>query len=154
MPQLVKGGKHVFGWSKVGNNGDIKIPPEVVEEYQLQPSDKVIIISGSKTSGGFSIVKFEVLKNSPLSVVLNNNPDLARFQLSNGVPIQYNNRYFCWTEISKNGKIHFPIETLRLYGIKPRDYILSARGSGLGVGFLVRGPIIQEARKHSDLKIF
>ena len=154
MPQLVKGGKHVFGWSKVGNNGVIKIPPEVIEEYQLQPYDKVIIISGSKTSGGFSIVKFEVLKNSPLSVVLDNNPDLARFQLSNGEPIQYNNRYFCWTEISKNGKIHLPIETLRLYGIKLRDNILSARGSGLGVGFLVRGPIIQEARKHSDLKIF
>ena len=154
MPQLVKGGKHVFGWSKVGNNGVIKIPPEIIEEYQLQPYDKVIIISGSKTSGGFSIVKFEVLKNSPLSVVLDNNPDLARFQLSNGEPIQYNNRYFCWTEISKNGKIHLPIETLRLYGIKLRDNILSARGSGLGVGFLVRGPIIQEARKHSDLKIF
>ena len=154
MPQLVKGGKHVFGWSKVGNNGVIKIPPEVIEEYQLQPYDKVIIISGSKTSGGFSIVKFEVLKNSPLSVVLDNNPDLARFQLSNGEPIQYNNCYFCWTEISKNGKIHLPIETLRLYGIKLRDNILSARGSGLGVGFLVRGPIIQEARKHSDLKIF
>ena len=30
MPQLVKGGKHVFGWSKVGNNGVIKIPPEVI----------------------------------------------------------------------------------------------------------------------------
>ena len=154
MPQLVKGGKNVFRWSKVSNSSGIKIPIEVIKEYDLRPSNKVIIMSGSKTSGGFSIVKIEKLINSPLSVVLDNNPKLAKFQLSNGEPIQYNNRYFCWTEISKNGKIHLPIETLRLYGIKLRDNILSARGSGLGVGFLVRGPIIQEARKHSDLKIF
>jgi len=154
MPQLVKGGKHVFGWSKVGDKGVIKIPPEVSEEYQLRPSDKVIIISGSKTSGGFSIVKFEVLKNSPLSVILNDNPDLAKFNISRGKPIQYSNHFYCWTEISKNGKIHLPIEKLRLYGIKPGDNILSARGSGLGIGFIVRGPIIQEAEKHSELKTY
>lgn len=154
MPQLVKGGKNVFGWSKVGNTGVIKIPPEVIEEYQLQPSNKVIIMSGSKTSGGFSIVKIEKLISSPLSVVLDNNPDLAHFKLSNGEPIQYNNRYFCWTEISKNEKIHLPTVTLQLFGIKPGDNILSARGSGLGVGFIVKGPIISEAKKHPELRLF
>ena len=154
MPQLVKGGKNVFGWSKVGNNGVIKIPPEVIEEYNLRPSNKVIIMSGSKTSGGFSIVKIEKLINSPLSVVLDNNPKLAKFQLPNGESIQYNNRFFCWTEILHDGKIYLPIETLQLYGIKPGDNILSARGSDLGVGFIVRGPIIKEARNHPELKFF
>ena len=154
MPQLVKGGKNVFGWSKVGNSGGIKIPMEVIEEYNLRPSNKVIIMSGSKTSGGFSIVKIEKLINSPLSVVLDNNPKLAKFQLPNGESIQYNNRFFCWTEILHDGKIYLPIETLQLYGIKPGDNILSARGSGLGVGFIVRGPIIKEARNHPELKFF
>ena len=154
MPQLVKGGKNVFGWSKVGNSGGIKIPMEVIEEKNLRPSNKVIIMSGSKTSSGFSIVKIEKLINSPLSIVLDNNPKLANFQLPNGESIQYNNRFFCWTEISNEEKIYLPIETLKLYGIKPGDNILSARGSGLGVGFIVRGPIIEEAEKHPELEIF
>ena len=154
MPQLVKGGKNVFGWSIVSNTGDIKIPKDAIEEYQLQPSNKVFIISGSKTSGGFSIVKIEKLTGSPLSVVLDNNPKLANFKLSNGEPIQYQKRFFCWTEILKDEKIQLPLETLLVYGIKPGDAVLSARGSGLGVGIIVRGPIIKEAEKHPELKTF
>ena len=153
MPQLVKGGKNVFGWSIVSNNGDIKIPKEAIEEYQLQPSNKVIIISGSKTSGGFSIVKIEKLTDSPLSTVLNNNPKLAKFKLSKGETIQYRKQFFCWTEILKDGKIQLPIETLIVYGIRPGDAVLSARGSGLGIGIIIRGPTIKEAEKHSELKI-
>ena len=76
MPQLVKDGKNVFGWSKVGNSGCIKIPMDVIEEYNLRPSNKVLIMSGSKTSRGFSIVKIEKLINSPLSIVLDNNPNV------------------------------------------------------------------------------
>ena len=30
MPQLVKGGKHVFGWSLVTAGGEVLIPPEAV----------------------------------------------------------------------------------------------------------------------------
>jgi hypothetical protein len=108
-------------------------------------------MSGSKTSGGFSIVKIEKLINSPLSVVLENNPKLENFQLSNGEPIQYNNRFFCWTELSDDEKIYLPIETLQLYGIKSGDNIISARGSGLGVGFIVKGPTIKEAKNHPEL---
>jgi hypothetical protein len=153
MPQLVKGGKNVFGWSIVSNSGDIKLPKDAIEEYQLQPSNKVIIISGSKTSGGFSIVKIEKLTDSPLSIVIDNNPKLANFKLSKGKTIQYREKFFCWTEILKDGKIQLPIETLKIYGIKPGDAVLSARGSGLGLGIIVRGPIIKEAEKHPELKL-
>ena len=86
-------------------------------------------------------------------VVLNDNPKLANFKLSKGETIQYRKRFFCWTEILKDGKIQLPIETLKIYGIKPGDAVLSARGSGLGVGIINRGPIIKEAEKHPKLKI-
>jgi bifunctional DNA-binding transcriptional regulator/antitoxin component of YhaV-PrlF toxin-antitoxin module len=154
MVQLIKGGKNVFGWSKVSKTGSIRLPEEVLEEYQLQPSNKVIIISGSKTSGGLSIVKIEKLLHSSLSVVLDRNPALAHFQLSNGEPISYNNRFFCWTEILNEGKISLPHETLNVFGIRPGDKVLSVRGSGLGVGILVRGPIVKEAEKHPELQVF
>ena len=152
MPQLVKGGKNVFGWSKVSKNGIIKIPEEASKGYNLNPLDKVIIISGSKTSGGFSIVKIERLTDSPLSIVIDNNPKLANFKRSNGEPIHYGKKCFCWTEILQDGKIQLPIETLKMYGIKPGDTALSVRGSGLGVGIIVREPIIKEAEKHPVLK--
>ncbi|MBA7631381.1 hypothetical protein ES703_38912 [subsurface metagenome] len=35
MPHLVKGGKYVFGWFKVGNEGKVKIPPEAYKEYNI-----------------------------------------------------------------------------------------------------------------------
>jgi len=50
MPQLVKGGKYTFGWSRVGDTGRIVIPAEAVEEYRLKESEKLILVPGSKTS--------------------------------------------------------------------------------------------------------
>jgi len=34
MPQLVKGGKYVFGWSIISEYGGILIPEEALHEYQ------------------------------------------------------------------------------------------------------------------------
>ena len=154
MPQLVKGGKNVFAWSKVRNSGEIKIPEDAMDEYKLNPSDKVLVISGSKTSGGFSIVQIEKIKNSPLSQVLDDIPKLSTFQLSQDKPIKYKNRFFTWSEISQDGTICLSKQTLKFFGIQPGDVVLSVRGSGLGVGFIVKGPIIKEAENHKELKVY
>jgi hypothetical protein len=55
MPQLVKGGKWVFGWVIVGPRGELTIPPEAWDEYQFQVGDEVTFIPGSRRSGGFSL---------------------------------------------------------------------------------------------------
>jgi len=154
VPQLVKGGKNVFGWSKVNLSGKFKIPELAGKEYDIQPTNKVILISGSKISGGFSIVKIGKLRSSPLSNVLDNNPKLASFEIPMGEPIRYGKKILCWTEITKDGSIYLPVETLKLYEIEPGDLLLSVRGSGLGVGFIVKGPIIKEAKQHPELRIF
>ena len=154
MPQIVKGGKYVFGWSIVGKNGEIKIPGEAVEEYNFKPKNKVFIITGSKTSGGFSIVKVDKLRKSPLSIVLEKYPELSNFELSKDDTISYRNRIYIWSEFSSNGSIILPIKTLKLFGIKPGDHVLSIRGSNLGLGIAIKGPIINEAKKHGEIKIF
>lgn len=153
MPQLVKGGKHVFGWSKVGEKGRIPIPREAQEEYHLHPKDKVILSQGSKTSGGFSCIKEEIFRASRLSPLLDANPRLATFQLPKGMPIRYKNRIFSWAEICDDGSIDLPLEILQVFGIQPGDRVLVVRGSGLGPGFIVRGPIIEEAQRHADLSL-
>jgi hypothetical protein len=147
MPQLVKGGKHVFGWAKVGPEGRIPIPPEAFAEYGFLAGECVILMSGSKTSGGFGVARREALRTSQLSRVLQECPDLAECRILEGAAVEHAGRTFCWATMD-DGCITVPPATLSHFGIKPGDSLLSVRGSGLALGFIVRGPIVAEARKH------
>jgi len=149
VPQLVKGGKYVFGWSKVGESGRIVIPPEAVEEYGFRDGDKVFIMPGSRSSGGFGISLPALLKGTSLSSILP--PELERFQTPRGEIIKSGKRTLCWTVVEKGGCIVLPVETLKAYGTGPGALLLSVRGSYLALGFLVRGPIVEEALQHPEL---
>lgn len=61
MPQLVKGGKYVFGWSKVNSEGKITIPQEAFDEYQFKSGTKAFLLPGSKRSGGFVLTTIHLL---------------------------------------------------------------------------------------------
>jgi hypothetical protein len=152
MPQLVKGGKYAFGWASVGSGGKIMIPPEAIAEYKLT-SAKVILISGSKTSGGFSITTLAALQASQIGTILARHPELADFTLPEGAVILDSNRLFCWLQ-QHCGQIQIPAQALEYYGIKVGDQLLAIRGSHLGIGFAVKGPIVEEARKHPELIVF
>ncbi len=153
MPKLVKGGKYAFGWSNVYSSGRIKIPPEAMSEYSLKTGDKLIVISGSKASGGFSIVKIEKLKSSFLSIILDDN-NTNILKVPRGKPLKKSSRILCWTIIDKDGSFILPINTLKLFGVSLCSRLLAIRGSGLGLGFAFKGPIINEAEKHKELEIF
>lgn len=152
MPQLVKGGKNVFAWSGVSDMGRILIPEDAFKEYGFVENETVILMSGSKTSGGFSLVRMRRLQDSPISSVLREHPELMNQGIPEGKSLEINSRYFCWTLV-KDGGITIPHDTLPDYGIKRGDMLLVVRGSSLGLGFIVRGPIIEEAKKHKELKI-
>jgi len=153
MPRLVKGGKYVYGWSKVGKKGRIVIPPEALEEYNLTGSKSVYLVSGSKRSGGFGVTTMELLEDSPLAVMVNKNPPLAEFQVPEGEVVDISGRPWCWVQ-SQKGSITIPPETLALYGVSPGDLLLSVRGSRVALGFLIKGPIIEEAKTHSEIELF
>lgn len=53
MPQMTKGGKYIFGWSKIGKDGKLTFPTIAVEEYKLQEETYIYIVSGSKQTGWF-----------------------------------------------------------------------------------------------------
>jgi hypothetical protein len=154
MPRLVKGGKHVYGWSEVGSEERVKVPDEALTEYSFKPPCKVILLSGSRRSGGFAVTTPSLLKNSRLSVVLDENPRLAGFQLPEGETIMINGKPYCWVTLNTDGCVTVPLETLKQYGVKRGDSLLSVRGSCLALGFCVKGPLIDEAKKHSDLTVF
>ena len=127
MPQLAKGGKCVFGWVVVGHSHEIRVPPEAWLEYGLQIQDDVLFTNGSRRSGGFGVGRREMLAGSPT---------LSR----------------TWAEgtITKQGMISLP----QSVDVPPGERLLVARGSGLALGFLQRGPIYDEAVKHPELEVF
>jgi len=91
MPHLVKGGKYLFGWSKVGNQGKIKIPPEAYEEYNLNLDKFTILFSGNKTSGGFGLSSVRILKNSIMKELIDKNTSLANYEIPEGEIIEFKN---------------------------------------------------------------
>ena len=154
MPQLVKGGKYVFGWSIISGDGRILIPDEARLEYQLNSGERVIIISGSKTSGGFSISRKPVIEQSRLSNILVRNPDLAEFRFEEGKTINIGGKSMCWTTILDNGQLLLTPHILEAYGVKLGAHLLVGRGSYVGLGMVVKGPIVEEARNHPEIAIF
>lgn len=154
MPQLARGGKYVFGWSVISEDGGILIPEEAGQEYQFESGERVILIPGSNTSGGFSIASKSLLEQSRLRDILIRNPDLAEFLVKEGNVIDINGKNLCWVTIHGNGLLQLPPHTLEAYGVKSGNYLLVVRGSYIGIGMAVKGPLVEEARKHSELAVF
>jgi hypothetical protein len=153
MPQLVKGGKHTFGWSKVGSDGRIAIPPDAFAEYKFIEGEKAFLLSGSKTSGGFGLTTSRLLGKSPIFEMILTQPELSGFKIPEGQAVQIRSRIFCWVVI-QDQCIFVPAETLQHYGIEKGDRLLVVRGSGLALGFIVKGLIIEEAKKHPELPVY
>lgn len=153
MPQLVKGGKHVFGWTRVGKAGRIAVPPEALEEYSLHEADRLILVPGSQTSGGFGLGSPQVLIQTPLWTAIETRPELEAFECERGSLIECDGKLMGWVEL-QHGEVTVPLESLKHFGINAGDSLLVVRGSGRALGFIVKGPITAEARKHPDLPVF
>jgi bifunctional DNA-binding transcriptional regulator/antitoxin component of YhaV-PrlF toxin-antitoxin module len=154
MPHIVRSGKYVYGWSKVGESGRIAIPKEAMDEYGLKEHDKVILMSGSRRSGGFAVTTPSLLRGTPLSAVLQRFPRLRTFQMPEARVVRVEGRAFCWAGVDEGNYITLPGLTLREYGIIPGDRLLTVRGSELALGFALRGPIVDEAATLPDLEVF
>ncbi|MBN1120909.1 MAG: hypothetical protein JXJ17_07505 [Anaerolineae bacterium] len=129
MPQLVKGGKWVFGWTIVNPSRLITIPPAAWIEYGFQVGDKIAFLKGSKTSGGFAIGRMVVLTQKSTPII---------------------DHALAHAEIAEAGRIALP-PTINVH---TGDRLLVVRGSGLALGFLIKGPIIDEAINHPEIETF
>jgi len=124
MPQIVKGGKWVFGWVVVDLTGRITVPPAAWSEYGFMVGEKAVFISGSRRSGGFGLSSLKLLVGFP------------------GRPIAE-------SEFDAAGRVLAPAAL----ELRPGDRLLAVRGSDRALGFPVWGPIIEEALKH-DLEVY
>ncbi len=157
MPQLVKGGKYIFGWTKINNNLEVRVPDETYDEYKLSETGKVILMSASKTSGGFNIFKPESLVKSQLGQLTNHlgySSDTNTFSARYQAIIYRNTRLICWTTLDENNYVHLSDDICSELLLKTGDKLLVARGSGLGPSFLIKGPIYDEALRHKNIPEF
>jgi hypothetical protein len=126
MPQLVKGGKWIFGWVVVQVGKKIAIPPEAYREYGFQAGGEIVFTRSSRRSGGFGIGRADKLP-----------PLLKKRVLTQG-----------W--MGRRGRVVLPPEV----GVQVGDRLLAVRGSGYALGFLAHGPIYAAALQHSELAVF
>jgi hypothetical protein len=131
MPRLVKGGKWVYGWVVVGQQGEITIPPHAWCEFSFQAGEEAVFVPGSRRSGGFGI-------STPglISEVFGRLGGATLRALARG-------RFDA-------GCIILPQQV----GVQPGDQLLVVRGSRYGLGFVAGGPIYAEALKHLELEVF
>jgi hypothetical protein len=129
MPQLVKGGKWVFGWTIVGPGRVATIPPEAWDEYGFRVGDEVTFIAGSRRSGGFGLSHERLLRDTALV--------LGARALAQG-------------RIAETARVAVPAAV----GPQAGDRLLVVRGSGRALGFLTRGPIYEEALRHPEVAVF
>lgn len=154
MPRLVKGGKYVFGWSLVRENGRIVVPPEALDEYGFTPGSRLLLIPDSKKSGGFSLVMDGKLRQTPLGRFLEDAPELSHYLVPEGKLVDVKGKKCCWVRLKDDDSVDVPTESLEQFDVRVGDRILVVRGSRVGIGFLVRGPIIEEALNHPEVEVF
>ena len=152
MPQLVKGGKYVFGWAIINKDVRIRIPDETYDEYQLIKTDHVIILSGSRISGGFSIISPYAIINSKMGdsifQLIEYRKETDSFDLEMFRIVKYGNRLISWTSIEKDKYFKISNEFIEELHLKTGDKLLVGRGSGLGPAFIAKGAIYEEALNH------
>jgi hypothetical protein len=127
MPQLSKGGKWAFGWAIVGPDRNVLIPTQAFHEYGFHQDAPVVFTLGSKRSGGFGMGHKEKVASS-----------------------------FIRSRIIGEGLIgnEMHIFLPPAVDINPGEQLLVVRGSNLALGFLLRGPIVDEARLHPELEVY
>ena len=145
MPQLVKGGKHVFAWITLNDSSTITLPPEIVDEYEFKPHERLVLMPGSRKSGGFTIVPQRNLTDSPL------NPLRKLEKVHEDQVLMSRGKPFIVTRLREDNTVSISKETLNIFGLEKGDKLLAVRGSGLGPGFIAKGPIIIEALKHPEI---
>ena len=154
MPKLVKGGKYVFGWSLVRENGRVVVPPEALDVYGFTPGSRLFLIPGSKKSGGFSLTTYWKLRQTPVGRFLEDAPEFSRYLVPEGKLVDVKGKKCCWVWLKDDGSMDVPAESLVQFDVHVGDRILVVRGSRIGIGFPVRGPIIEEASNHPEVEVF
>ncbi len=148
MPQLTKGGKFVFGMSEIRPDFTVRFPRQAVSEYDITGEGRVILFTGSKTTGGFCVTRKLLLARSKLKHILAGCPRLAAYELSEYEFIRYKGRGYCWAQIEPAGVIRLTQDALKYLNLSVGNELLSVRSSGTAFTMGAEGPLLDKARAY------
>lgn len=150
MPQMSKGGKFVFGWSRIKLNGELTFPKMAVEEYGLTEETHIYIVSGSKQTGGFCVMTESLLAGSKLKNILKENPSLADRSLREGELISYKGRKYGWLAL-KEDSIYLSENLMKMLEIRIDDKLLAIRSSDIAFTMGAKGRLIDKANEYQGI---
>lgn len=148
MPQINKGGKFIFGKSVVRNDGTVQIPAPAIEEYGITNEDKVYLFTGSKITGGFCVTRKNLLLPSKLGHILTDTPALLNYTSDSGVFIKYKGRFYCWREISRDGRIILSPDMMDFLHIVSSMELLCIRSSDIAFTMGAKGPLLERSQNY------
>lgn len=111
-------------------------------------------MSGSKTSGAFSVSNLSLMEQSVFKKLFLTFPQLKNFSIQEGLPVEYKNRHYCWVNLDESFNIVLPAITLSTYELMVGDMLLAIRGSDIAFDFAVNGPLVERAKNHSGINTF
>ncbi|RKJ41416.1 hypothetical protein D7X94_03760 [Acutalibacter sp. 1XD8-33] len=149
MPQLNKGGKFVFGKSRVRQDGSLCLPEQAIEEYQICREGRVYFFTGAKATGGFCVTRKGLLAPSRLGHILRENPDLDVYALPAGTLVPYKGRRYGWLEVSPEGRLFLGEALLRELELAPGMELLCIRSSNIAFTMGARGPLLERAKNYA-----
>lgn len=155
MPQVTKGGKYIFGWSRIKNDLSIQFPQTAIDEYNITLEGKVFLISGSKKTGGFVVTRKGLLYDSKIGGVLREMPQLCNYNTKEGDFIKYKGRLYCWHGITGDGQLTLSEGVMKTLGLGIGNKLLSIRSSNIAFCMGLKGELIERAENFKGkIKVF
>lgn len=149
MPRMGKGGKFIFGKSRVLGDYTIRFPPQAAAEYHIACEGRVYLFTGSKSAGGFCVTRKGLLPPSKIGRILKDTPSLLNDELPKGRFVRYKSRSFCRVAVIPDGSIRPPKEAAALLQLAPGMELLSIRSSDIAFTMGARGPLLKMPEAYS-----
>lgn len=145
-------GKFIYGWTRVGGDGRVRVPEPALKEYRLQPDSDLVLLQGGKTEGGFSLVSVEKLKSSALGVILERYSQLEKAPAGEPVVVQGRSKIYARVHLADDGTLQLPPDALKAFRIKTGERLLVVRESEIAVALMAAGSCVEAACALSDIK--
>lgn len=145
MPQMNKGGKFVFGKSRIREDGTVRFPDQAVREYGAASKGRVYLFTGSRSTGGFCVTRRGLLEPSRLGHILAQRPALRDCRTKPGEFVPYKGRAYCWLPVSGEGSIVLPEAALAFLELRRGMELLAIRSSDIAFTLGAREPLLERA---------
>lgn len=148
MPQLCKGGKFVFGISKLRADLTVRIPPQAIEEYSITADDDIILFTGSKSTGGFCVTSRRLLETSQLHNILSECPAIGQNTAPLLAFVRYKGMGYCRAKINENGILQMTDQAAGYLGLEIGSELMAIRSSNIAFTMGAKGPLMDAAHAY------